>query len=58
MEIANKNPHSLRLNNSPNLEEKDNPTYGFLSCNQITEILDNLGFNFSKKEIKFLASGE
>ena len=58
MELANKNPHSLRLNNNPNLEENDNPTYGFLSCNQLTEILENLGFIFSKKEIGFLASGK
>lgn len=58
MEIANKNPHSIRINDSLNLQENENPTFGFLSCNQLTEILGNSGFIFSKKEIEFLASGK
>lgn len=58
MEIANKNPYSIRINDSLNLQENENPTFGFLSCGQLTEILGNSGFIFSKKEIEFLASGE
>ena len=58
MEIANKNPHSLRIVTSSNLEEDDNPTFGFLSCSQLMEVLGNSGFFFSQKEIKFLASGK
>ena len=58
MEIANKNPHSIRIIDSLNLQENENPTFGFLSCSQLTEILGNSGFLFSKKEIEFLASGE
>ena len=57
MEIASKNPHSLKLNNSLNLEENDNPSFGFLSCSQLMVMLGNSGFVFSKKEIEFLASG-
>jgi hypothetical protein len=58
MEIANKNPHSIRINNSLDLQENENSSFGFLSCSQLTEILGNSGFIFSKKEIEFLASGE
>jgi hypothetical protein len=57
-ETAERNPPASILQTIPILEGKETVSYGFLSCDDLTDLLQNSGLSFSRPEIEHLASGK
>ena len=57
-ETAESNPPAKILQISPIFEGKETVSYGFLSCDDLADLLLNSGLRFTRPEIEHLASGD